>query len=136
MKPKLLAYKGYQLLLLAFFAYEVVASAKILHRPSSLHNWYYIFGLFWAILCFGLLSFKSIFRRERLMYGSVAFIMALSASLAAIKPSQPIIHVIRWLMLSGWLVAAISAFVLVIDRTCFDRRFGAASAIENATASK
>jgi hypothetical protein len=92
-------------LVLAACILEVILSGRSINRAAATaHDWIYIGGLLFSIWIVGALAFRTTFIKERLLFVFASFALVLHAVIAVMLPSQPIVHVLRWIILLMWPV--------------------------------
>jgi hypothetical protein len=104
------------LLVLAACVLEVVLSGRSINRAaSSTHDWISIGGLLFSIWIVGALAFRTTFIKERLLFASVSIAFVLYAASGVMLPSQPIVHILRWVILLMWASATVSGIAILFE---------------------
>ena len=103
MEQKIFRNKTILLFTLAFCITEIVLSGRSISRVAPPgRNWIDIGGLLFCVWILGALTFRTTFFKERLLLAPILMAFILWAVLALTLPSQPIAHVIRWIIVLMW----------------------------------
>ncbi len=100
---------------LAFCVSEVVLSGRSISRQApSIHDWIYIGGLLFSVWIVGALTFRTKFVKERLLLAPVLMAFILWTVLALRLPPQPIVYVLRWIIVLMWASAVVGGTVVLL----------------------